>query len=99
MRKEAIKKVLFSLATVTAFSAHAGELPTGLHLIEELPIEQRTAAHAAVLNYLTQNPETARDAKIIATDEKGTVYILDEKLVPVANVGQPSCGGGGPGID
>ena len=95
MRKKAIKRVLFSLATVTSFSAHAADLPTGLHLIEELPLQQRTVAHDAVLNYLTQNPETARDAKIIATDEKGTVYILDENMVQLAQVGNPSCGGGG----
>ena len=94
MRKEAVKKVLFSLATVTAFSAHVGELPKGLHLIEELPIEQRAAAHEAARNYFIQNPEAAADAKLLGVDEKGTVYALDEKMHIAAEVGKPSCYGG-----
>ena len=94
MRKEAIKKVLFSLAAVTSISAHAGELPAGLHLIEELPIEQRTAVHEAARNYFIQNPEAAADAKILAIDEKGTVYALDEKSTVLAEVGKPSSVGG-----
>jgi hypothetical protein len=94
MRTKAIKRVLFSIATVSAFSAQAAELPAGLHLIDELPIEQRLAAHEAVLNYLNQHPEDAADAKVLAVDEKGDVYVLDENLARVADAGQPSCVGG-----
>ena len=94
MRKETIKRVLFSLASVATFSAHATEPSESLRLIEELPLEQRLIAHDAVLKYLNQHPEAAADAKIIAIDEKGTVYVLDENLAIVSRVGNPSCGGG-----
>lgn len=93
MRKNAIKGILFSLASVTGLSALAGELPHGLHLIEELPIEQRVIVHQHVLKFLNENPERAADAKVIAVDEKGTVYVLDEKMEKLIIVGQPSCVG------
>jgi hypothetical protein len=94
MRKNAIKGILFSLASVTGLSALAGELPQGLHLIEELPIEQRVIVHQQVLKFLNEHPENAADAKVIAVDEKGTVYVLDDKMEKMARVGQPSCVGG-----
>jgi hypothetical protein len=91
MRKNAIKTVLFSLSSLGAFTAHAAELPEGLHLIEELPVEQRVIAHAEVLKYLNQHPESAADAKFIAFDRNGTVYVLNEKMENSRDAGQPSC--------
>lgn len=90
MRKKAIKGVLFSLASVTGFLAMAGELPQGLHLIEELPLEQRVVAHKQVLKFLNENPQLASIAKVIAVDEKGIVYVLDEKMETVVAAGAPS---------
>lgn len=90
MRKNAIKTVLFSLSSLAAFSAHAGNLPEGLRLIEELPVEQRVVAHEEVLKFLNSHPEAAADAKVIAIDEKGTVYALDENMEKMAMVGAPS---------
>jgi hypothetical protein len=91
MRNKAIKGILFSLASVTGVFAFAGELPQGLYLIEELPIEQRVEAHKQVLKFLNAHPELAADAKVIAVDEKGTVYVLDEKMEKVFSAGAPSC--------
>lgn len=95
MRKKAIKGILFSMATVTGFFAQAGELPEGFHLIEELPLEQRVVVHEQVLKFLNENPQLATDAKVIAVDEKGTVYVLDEKLENFNVVGAPSSIGNG----
>ena len=93
MRKHAIKGVLFTLAGFAGVSAHAGELPQGLHLLNELPVEQRVVAHEQVLKFLNENPEAAADAKVIAVDEQGTVYVLDEKMEKMASAGSPSRGG------
>ena len=95
MRKKAIKGILFSMATVSGFFAHAGELPQGFHLIEELPLEHRVVVHQQVLNFLNENPQLAADAKVIAVDEKGTVYVLDEELETLRAVGAPSSIGNG----
>lgn len=91
MRNKAIKGILFSLASVTGIFAFAGELPQGLYLIEELPVEQRVEAHKQVLKFLNQHPELAANAKVIAVDQKGVVYVLDEKLENVICAGAPSC--------
>jgi exoribonuclease R len=63
-------------------------------LIEELPVEQRVIVHQQVLKFLNEHPENAADAKVIAVDEKGTVYVLDDKMEKMVSVGQPSCVGG-----
>ena len=90
-RKNAVKSVLFSLSSLAALSAYAGEVPSGdLRLLEELPVEQRVAAHEQVLNYLNDHPEVAADAKVIAVDHEGTVYVLDENMEPLADAGAPS---------
>ena len=91
MRKNAIKGILLSLASVAEFSAVAGDLPPGLHLIEELPLEQRVTAHKYVLKFLNEHPETAADARVIAVDAKGTVYVLDERMENIVHAGEPSC--------
>lgn len=91
MRKTAIKAILFSLSGLGAFAARGSELPDGMHLIEELPVEQRVVAHEEVLKYLNQHPEAAADAKVIAVDKDGKVYVLDEKMEKVICAGQPSC--------
>ena len=91
MRKTAIKTILFSLSGLGAFGAHAADLPKGLHLIEELPVEQRVIAHEEVLKYLNQHPEAAANAKVIAIDEDGNVYVLDDKMEQITRVGEPSC--------
>ncbi len=91
MRKNAIKGILFSIAGATGFSAMSAELPPGLHLINELPISTRVIAHAQVLKFLNEHPEKAADAKVIAVDEKGTVYVLDEKMETMFSPGAPSC--------
>lgn len=91
MSKNAIKGILFSIAGATGFSAAAAELPPGLHLINELPIETRVIAHEQVLKFLNDHPEKANDAKVIAVDKKGTVYVLDEKLEKMFSAGAPSC--------
>lgn len=90
MRSKAIKGILFSLASVTGSFALAGELPSGLHLIEELPLEQRVIAHKQVLKFLNENPQLAAQVKVIAVDEKGTVYVLDEKMENIVAAGAPS---------
>ncbi len=90
MRYKAIKGILFSLASVSGFFAMAGGLPQGLHLIEELPLEQRVVAHKQVLKFLNENPRFAKIVKVIAVDEKGTVYVLDEKMENVVAAGAPS---------
>lgn len=95
MRKKAIKGILFSLASVTELSAFAGELPPGLHLIEELPVGQRVVVHQQVLKFLNEHPENAATAKVIAIDEKGTVYVLDDKIENIICAGKPSCIDGG----
>lgn len=95
MRKNAIKGILFSLASMTGLSAFAGELPKGLHLIEELPVEQRVIVHEQVLKFLNEHPENAANARVIAVDEKGTVYVLDDKMENMVCAGQPSCVSGG----
>ena len=92
MRKNAIKKVLFTLASLAALPARADNIQIDdLRLMEELPAEQRVIVHQTVVNFLGQHPELATDAKVIAVDGKGTVYVLDEKLVPLASAGAPSC--------
>lgn len=93
MRKNTIKGVLFTLASMAGFSALAGELPPGLLLIEQLPVEQRVIIHKYVLKFLNEHPENAADAKVIAVDEKGVVYVLDEKLEKIVRAGSPSCVG------
>ena len=90
MRNRAIKGVLFTLASVTGLFAFAGELPQGLHLIEELPLEQRVVVHKQVLKFLNENPQFAALVKVIAVDEKGTVYVLDEKMENMVAAGAPS---------
>ncbi len=90
MRNRAIKGVLFTLASVSGLFAFAGELPLGLHLIEELPLEQRVVAHKQVLKFLNENPQFAAIVKVIAVDEKGTVYVLDEKMENIVAAGAPS---------
>ena len=64
--------------------------PQGLHLIEELPLEQRVVAHKQVLKFLNENPQFAALVKVIAVDEKGTVYVLDEKMENIVAAGAPS---------
>lgn len=92
MRKDAIKKVLFTLASLAAIPASANDSQKDdLRLIEELPVEQRIVAHKEVVDYLTKHPELAPLARVIAVDGKGTIYVLDEKMVPLAAAGQPSC--------
>lgn len=91
MRKTAIKTILFSLSGLGALPAFGADLPEGMHLIEELPVEQRVVAHEEVLKYLNQHPEAAADAKVIAVDKDGKVYVLDEKMEKVICAGQPSC--------
>ena len=92
MRKNAIKKILFTLASFASLPVQADySQPNELRLMDELPIQERVIVRDHVLNFLGQHPEFVRDAKVIAVDRKGTVYVLDEKLVPLASVGQPSC--------
>ena len=90
MRNRAIKGILFTLASATSLFAFAAELPQGLHLIEELPLEQRVVAHKQVLKFLNENPQFAALVKVIAVDEKGTVYVLDEKMENIVAAGAPS---------
>lgn len=92
MRKEAIKKVLFTLASFAAITAKAeGIQQNDLTLMEELPVEQRAVVHKHVLEFLAQNPGIAKDASVIAIDRKGTVYVLDENKIFLAKAGAPSC--------
>ena len=92
MRKNAIKKVLFTLATLAALPARADDADEKeFRLMEELPIEQRVIVHKEVVDFLSRNPELAAYAKVIAVDKKGVIYVLDEKLVPLAKAGSPSC--------
>lgn len=93
MRNNTIKGILFSLASITGFSALAAELPPGLILIEQLPVEQRVIIHKQVLKFLNEHPENAADAKVIAVDEKGVIYVLDEKMEKIVRAGSPSCVG------
>ena len=92
MRKNAIKKVLFTLASFAELPAWSenNQLNDFL-LIEELPVEQRVVVHREVVEYLSRHPELASEAKVIAVNGKGTIYVLDEKLVPLAAAGEPSC--------
>ena len=92
MRKNAIKKVLFTLASLATLPARADDGKINdLRLMEELPTEQRVVIHKQVVDYLALHPEIAPDARVIAVDGKGTVYVLDEKLAHLASVGAPSC--------
>ena len=93
MRNNTIKGILFSLASITGLSALAGELPKGLILIEQLPLEQRVIIHKQVLKFLNEHPENAADAKVIAVDIEGVVYVLDEKYEKIVRAGSPSCVG------
>jgi hypothetical protein len=91
MRKKAINGILFSLASAASLNAFGSDLPKELHLLTELPMEKRVIAHQQVLKFLNEHPENAADAKVIAVDEKGTVYVLDDKMEKIVDVGQPSC--------
>lgn len=88
--KMAIKGVLFSIAALSASPVFAGA-EGELRLVEDLPAEQRVIVHQHVLNYLNQHPETAADVNVIAVDAKGTVYVLDHKMVARIICGAPSC--------
>jgi len=92
MRKNAIKNVLFTLASLATLPAWSDENQlSDFLLIEELPVEQRVLVHREVVDYLSRHPELASEAKVIAISRKGTIYVLDEKLVPLAAAGEPSC--------
>ena len=92
MRKNAIKKVLFTLAGLATVPAWADALGSSdLHLMDELSVEQRVVVYKQVVDFLRLNPELAADSKVIAVDGKGSVYVLDEKMVPLARAGAPSC--------
>ena len=91
MRKSAIKKVLFTIAGLASLPAMANENQNDLRLMEELPVEQRVVVHKQVIDYLSQHPKLAPLVKVIAVDGKGTIYALDENMVPLSANGQPSC--------
>ncbi len=91
MRKNAIKRILFTMTGLFSFSAAASaQQPTDLRLLEELPTEQRVQVYQQVIGFLNRHPEIAVDAKIIAVDRKGTIYVLDENTVVLAGIGSPS---------
>ncbi|MDZ4661245.1 MAG: hypothetical protein SGJ18_06450 [Pseudomonadota bacterium] len=93
MHKKFIKNFLFSIAGFSVLPNFAAAYEKeDLTLIENLPIEQRVVVHDHVIRFLEKNPEFAREAKIIAVDKEGNVYVLDEKKVILFNVGNPSCG-------
>lgn len=91
MRENAIKKVLFTLTSLASILRADDVQASELRLMDELPVQIRVIVREQVLNFLGQNPELANDAKVIAVDREGTVYVLDEKMVPFAEAGQPSC--------
>lgn len=91
MRKNAIKRMLFTITGLFSLRAMAtSHHLSDLHLIDELPTAQRVLVYEQVVNFLNQHPEIAVDAKIIAVDGKGTVYVLDENKILLAGVGSPS---------
>ena len=91
MRKNAIKRILFTMSGLFSLQAMAtGQLPSDLILMDELPTAQRVQVYEQVLKFLNQHPKLAVDAKIIAVDGKGTIYVLDEKKVLLASGGNPS---------
>lgn len=91
MRKNAIKRILFTMTGLFSFRAMAsGQQPTDLRFLEELPTPQRVQVYEQVIKFLNQHPKIAVDAKIIAVDGKGTIYVLDENKVLLAGVGSPS---------
>ncbi len=92
MRKNAIKKILFTLASLASLPVRADySQDNDLRLMDELPVQERIVVRDHVLNFLDQHPEFINDAKVIAVDREGAVYVLDENLVQLASVGQPSC--------
>lgn len=94
-RRQSIIRMLFTMSCISIHPALADEPKEtpgdDLVLIEELPPEQRTIAHEAVMNYLEEHPEDAPAAKVIAVDKNGVVYGLDEEKTTLTRVGQPSC--------
>ena len=91
MRKNAIKRILFTMTGLFSLQAMAaGQLPPDLLLMDELPTAQRVQVYEQVIKFLNQHPELAVDAKIIAVDGKGTIYVLDENKVLLASGGNPS---------
>lgn len=91
MKNQLIKATLFVLASVATTQAHANTAANDLTLIEDLPIEQRVLVHKAVVEFLNNNPEIAAQAKIIAVDRNGAIYVLDENKVFLPLLGAPSC--------
>lgn len=98
MKANAIKGVLFSLASVISVSAIAQEKlenTSKLTLIEELPVETRVIVQDHVIKFLKQNPKSMAPNSILAIDDKGTIYVIDKDLAQISRLGQPSCPGAG----
>ncbi|GEM_PF-6811457 len=91
MKKTLIKSTLFSLASLLTINAQSAELKHELTLLEELPTEQRSIVHQAVIEFLKNHPELADSVKIIAVDKNGNVYVLDENKITLSVLGEPSC--------
>lgn len=91
MKNQLIKATLFVLASAATAQAPANTTANDLILIEDLPIEQRVLVHKAVVEFLKKNPEIAAQAKVIAVDRNGVIYVLDENKVFLSHLGAPSC--------
>mgnify|MGYP000034038920 CR=1 FL=1 len=91
MKRDTIKKVLFTIASLTALPLFAAEFQQDdLVLVEDMPIEIRAVAHKKVIDFLIKNPDQASLVKIIALDKEGKVYVLDENLAKIKCLGAPS---------
>ena len=96
MKKEAIRGVLLTLALAgTVAQASRGnqvqDSGDDLQLIESLSVNNRAHYYKAIAEFLKLHPELADDAAIYATDNKGTVYVLDKSMVQLAKFSKPSC--------
>jgi len=91
MKRPFIKATLFALTSIAALQAQSNETANDLTLLEDLPVEQRALAHQAVVDFLVAHPEYAGKIKVIAVDQNGVIYVLDENKVILSRLGQPSC--------
>ncbi len=91
MKRSTIKHMLFAIASFTTLPLLANENQVDdLILVEDLPIEQRVVVHEKVIQFMVENPEVASSVKVIAIDKEGKVYVLDQYLAKIKNLGAPS---------
>lgn len=96
MGKPAIKRTLFTIASLIGAPLISNADPSAMVPIDRLPTEQRTQVYEQILKVLLENPSLAQNPNGIFTiDNRGTVYEVDKRFVGGGDVGSPSTAEGG----